>query len=81
MPNPSPRIDAEVSDQRRQHARLRAIAERAEALALANAQAPDLIDETLSADAELRFFKGIGNGLALSLLLYAIALTVWWAVS
>nr|NIP14983.1 hypothetical protein [Pseudomonadales bacterium]NIX08272.1 hypothetical protein [Pseudomonadales bacterium] len=49
--------------------------------ALANAQAPDLIDETLSADAELRFFKGIGNGLALSLLLYAIALTLWWAVS
>lgn len=81
MPVNAPQIDQEAAEQRLQRARLRAIAERAEALALANAQAPDLIDETLSADAELRFFKGIGNGLALSLLLYAIALTLWWAVS
>jgi hypothetical protein len=81
MLNPSPRIDHEVAEERRQQARLRAIAERAEALALANADAPDVIAQQLAADSELKFWKGLGNGLALSFAFYAVVFAAWWAVS
>ena len=81
MPVNAPQIDQEAAEQRLQRARLRAIAERAEALALANADASDVIAEKLAADSDLKFWKGLGNGLALSLAFYAVAFAAWWALS
>lgn len=81
MPVNAPQIDQEASEQRLQRARLRAIAERAEALALANADAHDVIAQELAADSDLKFWKGLGNGLALSFAFYALVFAAWWAVS
>ncbi len=77
----APQIDQEAAEQRLQQARLRAIAERAEALALANAGAADVVNETLTGEDDLRFFKGLGNGFVLSFAFYAVVFAAWWAVS